>query len=311
VSERLARDAWRELPLTIEKRQVERIARTALGGGIRRTALIRLAGGGLEGVGEEVTFQPAELLAESPAISWLFSGALGDFCGHLETAELFGRPPEFEAVRCYRRWAYEASALDLALRQQGKTLADLFGMQPHPVRFVVSPPPGRVDEVPTGARLKIDAVDIRPGLQIDVIDFKGQGDEALVECALALYPNALLEDPPVVVAGGRISWDVGISAVDDIQRLPERPAAINVKPARIGSLAELLSLYAYCEAQEIETYGGGQHELGRGRGQIQQLAALFHPDEPNDVAPAAYNQASPVGPLPTSPLVLAFAPGFG
>ena len=32
-------------------------------------------------------------------------------------------------------------------------------------------------------------------------------------------------------------------------------------------------------------YGGGQFELGPGRGQIQHLASLFHPDAPNDVAP--------------------------
>jgi hypothetical protein len=31
-------------------------------------------------------------------------------------------------------------------------------------------------------------------------------------------------------------------------------------------------------------------ELGVGRGQIERLAALFHPDTPNDVAPSAYNR---------------------
>ena len=38
-------------------------------------------------------------------------------------------------------------------------------------------------------------------------------------------------------------------------------------------------------------YGGGQFELGIGRVQIQELASLFHPDMPNDVAPAAFNAA--------------------
>ena len=37
-------------------------------------------------------------------------------------------------------------------------------------------------------------------------------------------------------------------------------------------------------------YGGGQFELGIGRTQIQELASLFHPDMPNDVAPAEFNQ---------------------
>ena len=36
-------------------------------------------------------------------------------------------------------------------------------------------------------------------------------------------------------------------------------------------------------------YGGGQYELGPGRGQIQYLAGVFHPDAPNDIAPAGYD----------------------
>jgi hypothetical protein len=49
-------------------------------------------------------------------------------------------------------------------------------------------------------------------------------------------------------------------------------------------------------------YGGGQFELGPGRGHIQYLASLFHPDTPNDVAPGGYNDPEPVAGLPTSPL---------
>ena len=43
-------------------------------------------------------------------------------------------------------------------------------------------------------------------------------------------------------------------------------------------------------------------ELGVGRGQIELLAALFHADAPNDVAPSAYNEDDPTGVLPASPL---------
>jgi hypothetical protein len=40
-----------------------------------------------------------------------------------------------------------------------------------------------------------------------------------------------------------------------------------------------------------------------GRGQIQYLASLFHPDTPNDVAPTGYNNQREPGPdLPDSPL---------
>ena len=49
-------------------------------------------------------------------------------------------------------------------------------------------------------------------------------------------------------------------------------------------------------------YGGGMGELGVGRGQIELLAALFHADAPNDVAPSAYNEDDPAGGLPASPL---------
>ena len=48
-------------------------------------------------------------------------------------------------------------------------------------------------------------------------------------------------------------------------------------------------------------YGGGQYELGVGRGQIQYLAALFHPDAPNDIAPAGYDALDPEPGLPPSP----------
>ena len=59
-------------------------------------------------------------------------------------------------------------------------------------------------------------------------------------------------------------------------------------------------------------YGGGQFELGVGRPQIQELAALFYPDGPNDVAPGAYNATSVTAGLPTSPLPgLGHVPGFG
>jgi hypothetical protein len=77
---------------------------------------------------------------------------------------------------------------------------------------------------------------------------------------------------------------------------------INIKPSRLGGLQSLLDTYDYCAEQGIECYGGGQSELGVGRGQIQYLASLFHPDAPNDVAPSAFNLPEPPPDLPPSPL---------
>ena len=63
------------------------------------------------------------------------------------------------------------------------------------------------------------------------------------------------------------------------------PRMVNIKPSRLGGLRNLLEAFDYCAARGIGNYGGGQFELGVGRGQIQYLASLFHADAPNDVAP--------------------------
>jgi len=84
-----------------------------------------------------------------------------------------------------------------------------------------------------------------------------------------------------------------------------------VKPSRFGSVERLFAAYDYCAEHRIGAYGGGQFELGVGRGHIQLLAALFHPDTPNDVAPGGYNAAIPAAGLPSSPLtVTSRATGF-
>jgi hypothetical protein len=237
-------------------------------------------------------------------------GSFGEFSHWLGSQELFERAPEYDVVRNYRRWAFEAAALDLALRQAGARFDEVLARAAEPIHFVVSPALG-FTEVPPDARLKIDAADLRPGLPVDVIDFKQSGDQAGVESALALYPDALLEDPPVVVPGARVSWDIPITSAEEVRRLPDKPSAINVKPARLGRLSALFELYELCEAEGIDMYGGGQHELGPGRAQIQLLASLFHPQAPNDVAPAGYNEPGPATGLPTSPLEIVPRAGFG
>lgn len=299
-----------ELPLRIEDSSTERLARPSAAGGVRRTTLLRLRGDGREGQGEDVTFQTGDALATATGLAALYGvRTLGEVWSRLDRLDLFARPPEHAVVRNYRRWTVEAAALDLALRQAGLSLGERLGSVPRPVRFVVSPARGQIRRLP-GARLKLDAGDVGAGLPVDVVDFKGQGDARLVGRILDLYPEALLEDPPVAVAGARVSRDIGIHSFDDVLRLSERPAAVNVKPARLGGVAALLGLYEGCKREGIAVYGGGQHELGPGRPQIQILAALFHPDAPNDVAPSAYNDAEPPSDLPASPLAVTFSPGF-
>jgi L-alanine-DL-glutamate epimerase-like enolase superfamily enzyme len=236
-----------------------------------------------------------------------------------------------------RNWAFESAALDLALRQAGRPLHDVLGLEPRAVRFVnslglgeepsIEPVRRRLARSP-GVRFKLDAqATWAPALvdevaatgAVDTIDFKGQyGLEvedpqalgALYDRVLAAFPDAYLEDPhdlPEIAQRlgdhlERVSYDSPIRSAEDIGATPLAARVVNVKPSRIGSLRPLFEVYARCARERRPTYGGGMGELGVGRGQIELLAALFHSDAPNDVAPSAYNEDDPSGGLPASPL---------
>ena len=77
---------------------------------------------------------------------------------------------------------------------------------------------------------------------------------------------------------------------------------VNLKPSRLGGIKPLFDAYDYTAERGIGAYGGGQFELGVGRGQIQYLASIFHPDTPNDTSPAGFHVIDPPPGLPTSPL---------
>jgi hypothetical protein len=167
-------------------------------------------------------------------------------------------------------------------------------------------PPTLVEEVAaTGA---VDTIDFKGHYRLEVEDPEALG--ALYDRVLAAFPDAYLEDPhdlPEIAQRlgdhlERVSYDAPIRNAEDIDATPLPAHAVNVKPSRIGSLRELFELYARCERDQLAMYGGGMGELGVGRGQIELLAALFHADAPNDVAPSAYNQEDPPGGLPASPL---------
>ncbi|MDQ2940533.1 MAG: hypothetical protein M3R23_08395 [Actinomycetota bacterium] len=154
---------------------------------------------------------------------------------------------------------------------------------------------------------------------VDVLDLKGlyvgtpvdvETDAELYRQSAEAFPEAWLEDPdlneetrPVLERHAeRITWDAPLHSLADITALERKPRAINSKPSRFGSLQELLSIYEHCEREGIAIYGGGQGETGPGRGQIQYLASLFHPDTSNDVAPSGYNDPAVPDGLPVSPM---------
>ena len=171
--------------------------------------------------------------------------------------------------------------------------------------------------VATGAVDSLDLKGFYKGTPVDVIT-----DPELYSKLIEAFPDAWLEDPDVTdetrplldPVSERVTWDAPIHSIADIEAMPwSPPKTVNVKPSRFGAISNLFAAYDYCEERGIGAYGGGQSELGPGRGQIQYLAAIFHPDTPNDVAPSAYNdpaQATRPG-LPSSPLEPALEPlGF-
>jgi L-alanine-DL-glutamate epimerase-like enolase superfamily enzyme len=267
---------------------------------------------------------------------------LGQLCERVSELDLFpGAAPEYEASRHYRRWAFESAGLDLALRQNGVALWEAVERDPRPLRFVCStrlssfgddggssstePVRKRLAKYPE-LRFKLDPEndwdaaligELAELAGIDVLDLKGlyrgtpvdvDTDPELYRAVAAAFPDAYLEDPdlndetrPVLEPhADRITWDANLHSLADVKEHARK--AINSKPSRFGSLHELLSIYEHCESEGIAIYGGGQGELGPGRGQIQYLASLFHPETPNDVAPSGYNDPAVPDGLPTSPM---------
>ena len=242
----------------------------------------------------------------------------------------------------FRRWGLESAALDLALRQAGKPLHEVVGREPKPVTFVVSTrlkAPGnegpetadRVTEMLSRypkLRFKLDATnewtqelcdELKDTGAVDSIDLKSFykdtpvdviTDLDLYRMVLESFPDAWIEDAELSdftrellePHKDRLTWDAPIHSVADIEALEWKPRTVNVKPSRFGRLEELCNAYDYCDREGIGAYGGGQTELAEGRGQIQYLASLFHPDTPNDTAPGAYNQPEVPDGLPEPPL---------
>lgn len=333
-------EALAALPLRIEGYELEGLRAQVSSEFERLSTVIRLSGDGEQGLGEDVTYDGVDhevLQREGATLPLAGSWTLEEFCAQLESLPLFPQPPQREVSQLYRTWAYESAALDLALRQSGLTLAAALGREPQPVRFVVSL---RLGEPPTieplsrrlalypGLRFKLDPTSswdepliaelVATGA-VDSVDFKGYysgsivdqpADPVLYERVLEAFPQAWIEDPaltpetePILAPHAeRFSWDAIIHSIADIESLPYPARMVNIKPSRLGGVRKLMDAYDYCAERGIGNYGGGQFELGVGRGQNQYLASLFHADAPNDVAPTGFNLPDTPAGLPASPL---------
>ncbi len=340
-------DRIADLSLEIEDCSFEGLGVT-LGDFERLTTIVKLSGGGQEGIGEDVTYDSLDHIAQQDhgAPEGLAGRrSFAEFSAALDSIDLFpAAAPVRDVSREYRRWAFESAALDLALSQAGTNLAAVLGREPRPVNFVssmrlggfgderssIEPLLARLAVYPT-LRFKLDPTNdwddeliaaLAATGAVDSLDLKGfykdtpvdvETDPELYAKLIETFPEAWLEDPDVNEetkplldpVSERVTWDAPIHSIADIEAMPwSPPKTVNVKPSRFGAIANLFAAYDYCEERGIGAYGGGQTELGQGRGQIQYLASIFHPDTPNDVAPGGYNdpeQATKPG-LPSSPL---------
>jgi hypothetical protein len=272
-----------DLPLTVDGYALEGLVRTVSSGFERVSTVIRLSGAGEEGVGEDVTYSPeaqreqqdlGPVLDRTPApVTFVVSSRMGE-------------PPTIAPVR--RRLA---------------VYPDL--------RFKLDATPDWSDElvaelVESGA---VDSIDFKGAYRGTAVDTPT--DPELYRRIAEAFPDAWLEDPDLDTPGAmealeahrdRITWDAPIHSVQDILDRRVLPRTVNLKPSRFGSVRALFGAYDFCAERGMGAYGGGQYELGPGRGQIQYLAALFHPDAPNDIAPGGYDALDPEPGLPPSPL---------
>ena len=206
-------DAVNDLPLEIDGYDLEPLEQEVAAGFTLRRTVVVLRGGGEEGRGEEVDY--------NPVIQQEFQARRGELAVAGEhTLDSFSLLQSGQTE--YRRWALESAALDLALRQAGTSLGEAIDRTPKPLRFVVSTRVTNVLrwlELYPGVRFKLDpsrdwpnelVAQLSNAGVVDTVDFKGiyRGDfgsppDPELELAAAVQRDAFalarvieVEEPP-------------------------------------------------------------------------------------------------------------------
>ncbi len=154
---------------------------------------------------------------------------------------------------------------------------------------------------------------------VQVMDLKGyykgtvvevETDPELYRAVAEKFPEAWLEDPDLTDETrevlkphwDRLTYDAPLHSLEDVKKLAARARdqleAVALWLARRAARRSTRT----ARSRGLQVYGGGQGEVGLGRGQIQYLASLYHPDTPNDTAPAGYNDPAVPEGMPTSPM---------
>jgi L-alanine-DL-glutamate epimerase-like enolase superfamily enzyme len=296
-------------------------------GGPRPSSVVRLSGRGCFGLGENVAFSRRD--------HDRFAGYVARwFRSHRATKYLrVGCAVGVEGTP-YERAALEAALIDLGLRQARLSLYDLTRVREAALRVVMSlaaaPAPQaviqRLRERGYRGGLKVDVdpswsehvvEELAQDSQVVIFDFKGRATAPLARNLYAALPAVLLEDPPDDFhepgrgsEPSRVSRDASIIDEAAVVRAHARGEIVNLKAPRMGGpLAVLRGLelalapHPPFESRppRIHTYLGGMFEVGVGRLQARQLAALYSASAPNDLAlnvaltkgPASYQTSSP------------------
>ena len=276
------------------------------------------------------------------------SGRSASFCDHVEALDLWPAPARSARPRastaCGR---YESTALDLALRQAGTSLHAAVGREPRPLRFVVSlrlGEPPTLEPVSQAPRaLPGAALQARPDHRLDARAHRGprgdgrrrlgrlQGplrrlDRRPARRSRPLPPRRRrlprrLDRGPRADRGDRRDPRSRTATASPGTRRSTASRTSRPCPSRRGWSTSSRRAWGRCARCSAPTStarraasgctAAGSSSSGPGRGHIQYLASVFHPDTPNDVAPGGYNEPDVPAGLPDSPLEpVAHATGF-
>ncbi len=209
----------------------------------------------------------------------------------------------------YARFAFESALVDLALKQQGHSLVSVDRVNlslpkrvslRYRVSFAACPDPvalmQRLERYYERPHFKVDVhpqwsaqvvAQLGASRLVSTLDFKAQAmGTAFVQRLRVHVPDAIFEDvADAPYPSGPLAWDKCILSPNDIDARVAPGVMFNLKGPRLGGLFALLAAIDRCQQHDAPFYMGGMFELGAGRRQAQQLAALMCADAPNDLAP--------------------------